>query len=157
MPSLNWREIPSSGPQAGRDDAFEAAGVRFRVWDVPHGSTTCTAFRFDDIAYVSDVSDVPDGVTQLEGLELLIIDALSPSTRVHPSHINVHQARDVVQRYKPKRTLFVGMAHSFDHDHHNAQLPEDQQLAFDGQVVELDGDGKIVSFDKHVDSLAAAT
>ena len=152
VPALRWRRIPSSGPGAAVDDSFTAGGVAFRVWDVPHGSTTCSAFRFGDVAYVSDVSNVPDGIAQLEGLELLIIDALSPSTRVHPSHLNVHQARDVVARYRPKKTLFVGMAHSFDHDVHNKSLPDDQQLAFDGQVIELDGQGRISSMHRDVNS-----
>ncbi|XP_062198880.1 putative hydrolase C777.06c [Phragmites australis] len=96
-------------------------------------------FRFGDICYISDVSDIPKETYELlENCELLILDALRPD-RSSSTHFGLPRALDEVRKIKPKKTLFTGMMHLMDHEKVNndlARLMEteglDIQLSYDG-------------------------
>ncbi|KAF7072310.1 hypothetical protein CFC21_077458 [Triticum aestivum] len=96
-------------------------------------------FRFGDICYISDVSDIPDETYKLlEDCQLLILDALRPD-RSSSTHFGLPRALEEVRKIKPKRTLFTGMMHLMDHEKVNddlARLMEteglDVQLSYDG-------------------------
>uniref|UniRef100_A0A453KPJ7 Metallo-beta-lactamase domain-containing protein n=1 Tax=Aegilops tauschii subsp. strangulata TaxID=200361 RepID=A0A453KPJ7_AEGTS len=65
-------------------------------------------FRFGDICYISDVSDIPDETYKLlEDCQLLILDALRPD-RSSSTHFGLPRALEEVRKIKPKRTLFTG-------------------------------------------------
>ncbi|KAF8648069.1 hypothetical protein HU200_065107 [Digitaria exilis] len=96
-------------------------------------------FRFADICYISDVSDIPEETYKLlENCELLIMDALRPD-RSSSTHFGLPRALEEVRKIKPKKTLFTGMMHLMDHEKVNddlARLMEteglDIQLSYDG-------------------------
>jgi phosphoribosyl 1,2-cyclic phosphate phosphodiesterase len=141
-PRVSLREI--AGP-------FELLGMRIEPLNVIHGKMPVVAFRFDEptsagttgmqrsaAAYVTDVSVIPAAAMErLYGLDLLILDAVR--FEPHPTHFGLYQALEVVELVKPKRTLLTHLSHHFDHDAVNAILPEHTRLAYDGQVVVLDG------------------
>jgi phosphoribosyl 1,2-cyclic phosphate phosphodiesterase len=94
------------------------------------------AFRVGRFALVTDVSYIPpESFSRLQGLELLILDALR--FEPHPTHFNLEQALQMVERLKPHRTLLTHLTHAFDYETVNAQLPKGVELAYDGQVVEI--------------------
>ncbi|KAK2630826.1 hypothetical protein QOZ80_UnG0724960 [Eleusine coracana subsp. coracana] len=65
-------------------------------------------FRFGDICYISDVSDIPEETYKLlENCELLILDALRPD-RSSSTHFGLPRALEEVRKIKPKKTLFTG-------------------------------------------------
>jgi phosphoribosyl 1,2-cyclic phosphate phosphodiesterase len=66
----------------------------------------------------------------LEGLDVLILDALRP--RPHATHFSLEEAIAVAERLKPKRTLFTHMSHEIDHETVSSQLPAGVELAYDG-------------------------
>ncbi|KAG2643049.1 putative hydrolase C777.06c [Panicum virgatum] len=96
-------------------------------------------FRFADICYISDVSDIPEETYKLlENCELLIMDALRPD-RSSSTHFGLPRAIDEVRKIKPKKTLFTGMMHLMDHEKVNNDLSAlmeteglDIQLSYDG-------------------------
>ncbi|KAL6846325.1 hypothetical protein ACP4OV_023773 [Aristida adscensionis] len=96
-------------------------------------------FRFGDICYISDVSDIPEETYKLlENCELLILDALRPDGS-SSTHFGLPRALEEVRKIKPKKTLFTGMMHLMDHEKVNndlARLMEteglDIQLSYDG-------------------------
>ncbi|KAG2634688.1 putative hydrolase C777.06c isoform X1 [Panicum virgatum] len=96
-------------------------------------------FRFADICYISDVSDIPEETYKLlENCELLIMDALRPD-RSSSTHFGLPRAIDEVRKIKPKKTLFTGMMHLIDHEKVNNDLSGlmeteglDIQLSYDG-------------------------
>lgn len=96
-------------------------------------------FRFADICYISDVSDIPEETYKLlENCELLIMDALRPD-RSSSTHFGLPRAIDEVRKIKPKKTLFTGMMHLMDHEKVNNDLSGlmeteglDIQLSYDG-------------------------
>ncbi len=116
---------------------FELFGMDIHSFTVMHGSLPIQAFRFNRFAYVTDVSEIPpDSMKQLKGLDLLILDAVRPDP--HPTHFGLYQALDVIAMLAPKRALLTHLSHHFDHDATNAALPPGVELAYDGQIIDLE-------------------
>lgn len=125
---------------------FEVEGLQFTPLPVWHGKPySAFGYRFGDVSYVSDVSEIPERTAELiAGSRLLILDALRPR-RTHGSHLTLEQALDHVRELKPERTLFTDMTHDYDHESTNAELAKlkasdgiDVQLAYDGQLVQVE-------------------
>ncbi|HID56565.1 TPA: MBL fold metallo-hydrolase [Candidatus Poribacteria bacterium] len=115
---------------------FELFGLRICPLKLLHGRMEILGYRFEDVAYATDCSAIPtETAERMRGLKLLILDALR--FRPHPTHFNISQALEVVERLKPERTLFVHMTHDVDHHTTNAMLPDGVELAYDGMVVEI--------------------
>lgn len=105
-----------------------------------HGRLEINAYRFGDLAYVTDVSRIPPAsMERLAGVRTLILDALR--YQPHPTHFNLDQAIAVVELLKPERAFFTHIAHNFDHDAVNAQLPPHIRLAHDGLRLRFNPNG----------------
>jgi len=101
-----------------------------------HGSGTALGYRVGSLAYLTDCSAVPDdSLPLLQGLELLVIDALRFTP--HRSHLNVAEAIAVAQRLGARRTLLTHLSHEVDHHRHQAGLPNGVEFAYDGQKINL--------------------
>ena len=62
-----------------------------------HGDIASLGFRFGDVAYSSDLRDLPpESVAALSGLDLWIVDALR--YKPHPSHFSVAEALGWIER-----------------------------------------------------------
>jgi len=104
-----------------------------RVW---HGSTPVVAYRIGNFAHATDCNDIPPAtMAQLQGLDVLVLDALRP--RPHSTHFSIAEAVAIAEKLQPKRTYFVHMTHDVDHHTVNAQLPAGMELAYDGLVLHL--------------------
>lgn len=104
-----------------------------RIVPIPllHGDLPLFGFRIADFAFCTDVSKIPEeSWPLLEGLDVLVLDALRD--RPHPTHFNVEQAVDVIERLKPKRAYLTHISHALDYDDTNARLPDHVELAYDG-------------------------
>jgi phosphoribosyl 1,2-cyclic phosphate phosphodiesterase len=116
--------------------AFELFGQEIIPIPIRHGSQTILGYRLGPFAYLSDCNGIPEeSVKLLEGLDLLILDALRH--RPHPTHFSLEQSIETARRIDPNRTLFTHMAHQLEHEESNRNLPDNMALAFDGQVVEF--------------------
>jgi phosphoribosyl 1,2-cyclic phosphate phosphodiesterase len=106
-------------------------GVRFTAIPVLHGTMPITGYRFGDVAYLTDVSTIPEASFRLlEGLDTLIVSALRHAP--HPSHATLHQAVSWANRIKARQTWFTHISHDLGHAGTNAGLPEGMALAYDG-------------------------
>lgn len=106
-------------------------GMTFQVVPVLHGKTEVYGFRFNDVAYLTDTSEIPEASKKkLQGLDILVIDALR--RREHPTHFSLDEAVAAVKELNPKRAYFTHIAHDLDHETVNAELPRNMQLAHDG-------------------------
>jgi phosphoribosyl 1,2-cyclic phosphate phosphodiesterase len=115
---------------------FEALGQRVLPIRLEHGPFRVLGFRFDSLAYCTDVSRIPDASRPLlEGLDVLILDALRHER--HPSHFSLSEALEVIEELKPRRTYLTHLSHSFDHGPTQASLPPAVVLAHDGLVLEF--------------------
>jgi phosphoribosyl 1,2-cyclic phosphate phosphodiesterase len=117
------------------DAAFELFGLSVLPVPIKHGTLSATGYRFDNAAYLTDCSEIPEAsLALLQGLDLLIIDALRYSP--HPNHFNIDGALQVVQALNPRRTLFTHLTHEVHHCD-GARLPAGVEFAYDGMTVEL--------------------
>ncbi|KAL5579477.1 hypothetical protein UlMin_011919 [Ulmus minor] len=122
------------------EDPFIVHGLKITPLPVWHGrGYRSLGFRFGDVCYISDVSDIPEETYPLlKNCELLIMDALRPD-RSSSTHFGLPRALEEVRKILPKRTLFTGMMHLMDHEKVNSYLMKlleaeglDVQLSYDG-------------------------
>jgi phosphoribosyl 1,2-cyclic phosphate phosphodiesterase len=122
------------------DGRIRIAGVNsaIDIQAVPqiHGDIPSLGFRFGNIAYSPDISDLPEtSIPLLEGLDVWIVDALRFTT--HPSHWSVAQALAWIERLKPKRAILTHMTSDLDYAKLAAELPPGVEPAYDGMVIEV--------------------
>ena len=128
-PRLDLHELT-----AGR--AAQVAGVEVLPLAFPHGETTVFGYRIGDVAYVTDVKEVPgEARTRLKGLKLLVLNALR--WKPHPTHLSIDDAIAVVRDLAPARALFTHLTHDTGHAELAAQLPPGMEPGHDGLTVEL--------------------
>jgi phosphoribosyl 1,2-cyclic phosphate phosphodiesterase len=110
----------------------------FRVLDelitpVPliHSVFNVFGFRIGDIAYCTDVNEIPEASWPLlEGVRVLIIDALR--FKSHPAHMGLNDALEVIERVNPEHAYLTHMSHEFDYETLPASLPGGVEMAYDG-------------------------
>jgi phosphoribosyl 1,2-cyclic phosphate phosphodiesterase len=108
--------------------------VEFVRVPVRHGQMDVAGFRFGDMAYLTDVSEIPEeSFSLLQGLNTLVLPALRHQP--HPSHATVQQAVAWAQRIGARQTWFTHIAHELGHEATNRMLPEGVALAYDGLEV----------------------
>ena len=94
-----------------------------------HGDIPSLGFRFGDVAYSSDLSDMPEAsAAALAGLDLWIVDALR--YHPHPSHFSVDDALDWIERIKPRRAILTNMHTDLDYEVLRAKLPPGVEPAY---------------------------
>ncbi|XP_010907308.1 putative hydrolase C777.06c [Elaeis guineensis] len=122
------------------EEPFFVHNLKITPLPVWHGhGYRSLGFRFGDVCYISDVSDIPEETYELlKDCELLILDALRPD-RSSSTHFGLPRALEEVRKIQPRRTLFTGMMHLMDHDKVNEHLSKlmekeglDVQLSYDG-------------------------
>jgi len=127
------------------DGRFMLEGVLIEPLRVYHGCMEILGYRFGSVAYLSDVSAIPESSRQkLYGLEVLVIGALRHTE--HPTHFNIAQALRVVDDLRPERAFFTHICHDVLHEVVDRAFsdpdspyysPVDLHLAYDGLTLEL--------------------
>jgi phosphoribosyl 1,2-cyclic phosphate phosphodiesterase len=128
IPKLRFERIDSA--------PFRVLGERVTPIPLAHAHFDVLGFRLGDVAYCTDVSEVPrSSWPLLEGLDVLVLDALRPEP--HPAHLSVDQALDLIDRFQPRRAYLTHMSHEIDHEEVSRTLPSHVQLAYDGLSFEF--------------------
>ncbi|KAI0508009.1 hypothetical protein KFK09_014141 [Dendrobium nobile] len=126
-----------------KEEPFIVHNLKITPLPVWHGQGyRSLGFRFGDICYISDVSEIPEETyLLLKDCDLLILDALRPD-RSSSTHFGLPRALEEVRKIRPKRTLFTGMMHLMDHEKISEDLAKlkkleglDLQLSYDGLTV----------------------
>jgi len=93
-------------------------------------------FRIGNVAYCTDTSEIPESSWPLlEGLDILVLDALRPEP--HVTHFTIDQAVEVAQRLGVKQTYFTHCACKVDYEQVNRDLPAGIEVGYDGLQIEL--------------------
>jgi len=109
--------------------------ISFLPFEQIHGDDVSLGFRFADIAYSSDISDVPEAsMSALEGLDVWIVDALRYV--LHPSHFSVKEALEWIDRVKPRRAILTHLHVDLDYGALCEELPSGVEPAYDRLMVE---------------------
>lgn len=118
-------------------ESFMLDGVKVTPLLVMHGNLPITGYRFDDIAYITDLKTMSnEEKKKLVNLDILIVNALRITE--HPTHLNLEEALGFVDEIKPKRAYFTHISHKLGfHDEVEKILPENVFLSYDGLILSI--------------------
>lgn len=117
-------------------EPFDVFGLRFQPVPVMHGKERIYGFRFENAAYLTDHSEVPESsIGLLGGLDVLFLDALRH--KEHPTHSTLAASMETARRIQSNRTFFTHMCHDVLHEATEKTLPAGMHLAFDGLEIEV--------------------
>jgi phosphoribosyl 1,2-cyclic phosphate phosphodiesterase len=98
-----------------------------------HGDIAALGFRFGNLAYSADISDLPpESVVALADLDVWIVDALR--YRPHPSHFSLEDALRWIERLKPRRAILTNLHADLDYEVLRSELPPHVVPAYDGMT-----------------------
>lgn len=121
------------------DVTIDGAGgpITFTPFEVEHGNIDALGFRVAGIAYLPDVSAIPDRAwPTLTGLDCWILDALRRTP--HPSHTHLAQSLEWIARAAPARAVLTNMHIDLDYATVEAETPAHVSPAFDGMTIEVE-------------------
>ena len=102
--------------------------------EVIHGRLPVVAYRFNDFAYATDLSEIPpDSLDMLRGLDALVLDCLR--LRPHPTHLWLERSLAYIEQLKPRRAYFTHIAHDIKHARDSALLPDGVEWGYDGLTI----------------------
>jgi len=99
---------------------------------VHHGKISSICYIFDKkLAYISDVSKINvKDYKYFKNLKYLVIDCLR--LQHHPSHLNLEKSLDLINEFKPKKSILTNLHSDLDYDFLKKKLPRNVIPAFDG-------------------------
>jgi phosphoribosyl 1,2-cyclic phosphate phosphodiesterase len=103
--------------------------------EVIHGRLPVMAYRFNDFAYATDLSEIPPAtIADLQNLDVLVLDCLRFTP--HPTHLWLERALEYISELKPSRAYLTHLAHDVLHARDSAMLPAGVEFAYDGLEVQ---------------------
>jgi phosphoribosyl 1,2-cyclic phosphate phosphodiesterase len=104
--------------------------------EVIHGRLPVVAYRFNDFAYATDLSEIPPASLEgLRDLDALVLDCLR--VKPHPTHLTLESALRYVEQLRPRRTYLTHIAHDIKHARDARLLPAGVEWAYDGLELQL--------------------
>lgn len=112
----------------------EGGPLCFIPFAVEHGRIPALGFRIGDLAYLPDVSAIPESAWPLlEGLNCLVIDALRYTP--HPTHAHLDLALEWIARSGVPHAVITNMHVDLDYAELAARLPPGVIPAHDGLAI----------------------
>ena len=104
---------------------------------VLHGKLPIAGYRIGNMAYLTDVSLIPEEeYEKLQNLELLIMGALR--WEKHPSHQSIDEAIEKAQRINANATYLIHFSHHIGlHSNIESILPNNIHLSYDGLKITI--------------------
>jgi len=110
---------------------FQTCGVTITPVPVLHGRDIIYGYRIGKMAYLTDVSDIPQAsIEVLQGLDILLLDCLR--YKPHYTHINLEQSIAYATLIGARVTYLIHMTHELEYCELSSKLPENVRVAYDG-------------------------
>src|ERR1044072_7000735 len=122
--------LPQIVPHTVMDGAPFCLGRDLEVTplEVIHGRLPVIAYRCNDFAYATDLSEIPPATIEgLRELKVLVLDCLR--IRPHQPHLWLEKAREYIEQIKPQRTYLTHITHEIKHERDSALLPDNVEWA----------------------------
>jgi len=105
--------------------------------EVQHGKLSIFGFRFDNIAYLTDVKTISEEEkVKLKNLDVLILNAVR--IKPHHSHLNLEEALALIDELKPKKAYLTHISQYLGfHAEVEKSLPTNVYLAYDELTIEV--------------------
>ena len=111
-------------------------GVNIEAIKQIHGKGFSLGYRFDNVAYSTDVNNMPDeSMEQLKNLDLWIVDCVRYEP--HYSHSHFDQTISWIKQLKPKRAILTHMGHWLDYNDLKNKCPDNVEPGIDGMVIKI--------------------
>lgn len=111
--------------------------LRVTPVEVIHGRLPVVAYRFNDFAYLTDLSEIPPASMELlSDLDALVIDCLRLTP--HPTHLWLDRTLQYIEELRPRRAYLTHIAHDIKHERDSKLLPRGVEWGYDG--LEIVGD-----------------
>ena len=120
------------------DVTISGAGGDITLTPLPvqHGQIKALGFRIGGLAYLPDVSEIPETTwALLQDLDLWVLDALR--RKPHPSHVHLERSLEWIKRAAPKRAVLTNMHIDLDYATVAAETPDHIIPAYDGLQLTL--------------------
>ncbi|WP_108815796.1 MBL fold metallo-hydrolase [Loktanella sp. Alg231-35] len=111
--------------------------IVLQPFEVEHGNIDALGFRIGDVAYLPDVSTIPDAAwDKLQGLDTWIVDALRREP--HPTHSHLANTLEWINRAAPRQAVLTNMHNDLDYATVAAETPDHIRPAYDGMTITID-------------------
>jgi phosphoribosyl 1,2-cyclic phosphate phosphodiesterase len=108
--------------------------ITLNGFTVEHGDIHALGFRIGPVAYLPDVSAIPDAAwAALENLDCWIVDCLRRTP--HPSHTHLERTLQWIARAAPKQAVLTNMHIDLDYTQLDAETPAHITPAYDGMTL----------------------
>jgi phosphoribosyl 1,2-cyclic phosphate phosphodiesterase len=115
---------------------FDLFGTTVTPIPIMHGRIQIFGYRIGNIAYMTDVSAIPESsFALLENLDLLLIDCLR--IKEHPTHINIEQSLAYIGQIKAKQSVLIHMTHELEYKTLTKMLPKNVSVGYDGLKINI--------------------
>lgn len=115
---------------------FQVGGISVIPFLQGHGYSTTLGYRFEKIAYSTDVVELDEAAFKiLEGIEVWIVDCIALEPRA--THAHLAKTLDWIARVQPRQAILTHMTHHLDYDRLMQDLPKGVGAAYDGLKVEV--------------------
>lgn len=101
-----------------------------------HGNIDSLGFRIGNLAYSSDISELPDeSVELLEGVECWVVDALRRAP--HPTHFHLDKTLSMIEKLRIPKAVLTNLHIDMDYETLCAELPLHIRPAYDGMELSI--------------------
>lgn len=109
-------------------------------FDQDHGFMRTLGLRFGEVAYSTDVVNMPEaGFEALAGVGLWIVDCFAREP--HPTHVHLAKVLQWIERVQPECAILTHMGTAMDYGTLLRELPQGVVPAYDGMTIEIEKDG----------------
>ena len=129
VPAISLHEIHKHKP-------FRIGDLDIMPIEVMHHDLPILGYRIGGLTYITDMKTISDNeLPYLEGTDTLVVNALR--IRPHHSHQTLDDAVIFSRRVGARQTYLIHSSHDIGlHEEVNRSLPNDIQLAYDGQEIQ---------------------
>lgn len=129
--------VPRININTIKNESFKIKDLKIVPIKAMHYKMPIYGFRINKFIYLTDVSDITkEEKKKMMNADLIILDSLQ--RKKHISHFNLEQSLELLNELKPKQALLTHISHFMGlHELVNRELPNNIQLAYDGQSIEL--------------------
>ncbi|WP_408955620.1 MBL fold metallo-hydrolase [Natroniella sp. ANB-PHB2] len=119
-----------------KSSSFKIGDIEVIPLVIKHGKVDILGYRVNDLAYITDCSFISEETFELlEGIEYLILGTLRYQS--HPTHFNLEQSLEVIERLNPSQAYLTHLSHKFEHNNLTTKLADHISLAYDGLTIEI--------------------
>lgn len=115
---------------------FQIGDISVTPFIQGHGYSTSIGYRFEKIAYSTDVVNLDEAAFKtLEGIDVWIVDCIAMEPRATHSHLA--QTLQWIEKVKPRKAYLTHMSPLLDYDKLMQELPKSVEPAYDGLVIDV--------------------